>query len=124
MVSFTPRSLYPRGKSPWYPLARRLGLPQSRSGRHGEVKILDPIGIRTPTPRSSTRSQSLYRLSYPGSCCFFTGLHKSTNIIRLCLSHVFMLVSCLVYSSTLKVKATSSSETSVDFQRTTRRFIQ
>jgi hypothetical protein len=35
----------------------------------------------------------------------------------------FMLVSCLAYSSTLKMKATCSSETSVDFQRTTQRYI-
>jgi hypothetical protein len=32
MVSFTPRSLYPQGKRPRYPLGRRLGGPQSRSG--------------------------------------------------------------------------------------------
>jgi hypothetical protein len=30
--------LYPQGKSPWYPLDRRLGWPQSRSGRGGEEK--------------------------------------------------------------------------------------
>jgi hypothetical protein len=28
VVSFTPRPLYPQGKSPWYPLDRRLGGPQ------------------------------------------------------------------------------------------------
>jgi hypothetical protein len=33
VVSFTPRPLYPRGNSPRYPLDRRLGKPQSRSGR-------------------------------------------------------------------------------------------
>jgi hypothetical protein len=49
VVSFTPRPLYPR-----YPLDRRLGGPQSQSGRSGEEKILDPIGTRTPTPRSSS----------------------------------------------------------------------
>jgi hypothetical protein len=27
VVSFTPQQLYPRGKSPWYPLDRRLGGP-------------------------------------------------------------------------------------------------
>jgi hypothetical protein len=36
VVSFTPRPLYPQGKSPSYPLDRRLGGPQSRSG-HGSV---------------------------------------------------------------------------------------
>jgi hypothetical protein len=44
----------PPGKSPWYPLDRRLGGPQSQSRRFGEVKILDPAGTRTPIPRSSS----------------------------------------------------------------------
>jgi hypothetical protein len=35
-----------------------------------------------------------------------------------------MLISCLIYSSTLKTEATCSYENSVDFQRTTRRYIQ
>jgi hypothetical protein len=34
-----------------------------------------------------------------------------------------MLVSCLAYSSTLKMEATYTSETSVYFQRTTWRYI-
>jgi len=38
VVSFTPRVLYPQGKSPWYPFDRRLGGHQSRSGRGGEEK--------------------------------------------------------------------------------------
>jgi hypothetical protein len=36
VVSFTPRPLCSQGKSPWCPLNRRLGGPQSRSGRGGE----------------------------------------------------------------------------------------
>jgi hypothetical protein len=39
------------------------------------------------------------------------------------LPPAFTLVSCLAYSSTLKVEAICSSETSVRFQRTTRRYI-
>jgi hypothetical protein len=39
VVSFTPMPLYPRGKSLRYPLDRRLGGPQSRSGRLREEKI-------------------------------------------------------------------------------------
>jgi hypothetical protein len=38
VVSFTPQSLYPQGKSPWYPLDRRLAGPQSSSGHGGEGK--------------------------------------------------------------------------------------
>jgi hypothetical protein len=52
VVSFTPRPLYPRGKILRYSLDRRLGGLQSRSGRHGEIKILAPTGTRTPTPWS------------------------------------------------------------------------
>jgi hypothetical protein len=32
----------PQGKSPWYPLDRRLGGLQSRSGRGGEKKNSQP----------------------------------------------------------------------------------
>jgi hypothetical protein len=41
-----------RGKSYRYPFDRRSAGPQSRSGRYGELKILDPTWSRTPTPRS------------------------------------------------------------------------
>jgi hypothetical protein len=38
VVSFTTWPLYPQGKSPWYPLDRRLGGPRNRSGRGGKAK--------------------------------------------------------------------------------------
>jgi len=37
-----PQPLYPQGKSPWYPLDRRLGGPQSCSGHGGEEKNSQP----------------------------------------------------------------------------------
>jgi hypothetical protein len=43
-----PAALPPRKKHP-LPLGRRSGGLQSRSGRLGEEKILDPTGTRTPT---------------------------------------------------------------------------
>jgi hypothetical protein len=49
-------SALPPGKEPRYPLDRRLGGPQSRSGWHGEVKILTSTGTRTLTPWSSSPS--------------------------------------------------------------------
>jgi hypothetical protein len=58
----------PQGKSPRYSFYKRLGGPQSRSGRYGEVKIVYPTGTRTPAPPGRpARSQSLYRRSYSGS---------------------------------------------------------
>jgi hypothetical protein len=50
VVSFTPLPPYPKGKSPRYPLERRLGGPQSWSGWRGKEKILDPTRNWTPTP--------------------------------------------------------------------------
>jgi len=42
VVSFTPRPLYPQGKSLRYPLDRKLGGPQSLSGRGGEENNFKP----------------------------------------------------------------------------------
>jgi hypothetical protein len=50
MISFPPRPFYPQGKSAWYPLDRRLGELQSRSGRGGEEKISQPSPRRESNP--------------------------------------------------------------------------
>jgi hypothetical protein len=53
----------PQGKSPWYPLDRRLGEPKSRSGHGGEEKnsqslqrlellIIQPVAQRYTTELS------------------------------------------------------------------------
>jgi hypothetical protein len=55
-----------------YQLYKRLGGPQSRSGCCGEVKILDPTGNRTPTPRSP----SPYPVAIPAQ----QHAHKNINI--------------------------------------------
>jgi hypothetical protein len=59
VVSFTPRLLYPRGKSPRCSLDRKLGGPQSCPRRYGEVKILEFARTRTPPLSHSVHSQSL-----------------------------------------------------------------
>jgi hypothetical protein len=77
VVSFMLQSFYPRGKSPWYRLHRRLCWPQSRSGRCGvKKKSLIPAGSQTPV-----RSPSLRQLSYPGS-------YSIRERIYLLLSHI------------------------------------
>jgi hypothetical protein len=46
-----PWLLYSQGKSPWYPLNRRLDEPQSHSGCSGEGKNFQPLlelNPRTP----------------------------------------------------------------------------
>ena len=58
-VSVTLRPLFTPGKT-LYPLYRRLGGPQDRSGQVRKISL--PTGIRSPD--HPARSQSLYRLSY------------------------------------------------------------
>jgi hypothetical protein len=66
-VEDVPAALPPGKDSPArYPLDRRLGGPQSRSGRYGEEKS---CLCQESNPGSPARSLSLYRLSYPGSIC-------------------------------------------------------
>jgi len=71
--SFTSRPLYTNGKSSWYPLDRRLGGRQSRSGRGGEEKnsqllpglkppIIQPVAQRYNTDISYSKRR------YPVIC--------------------------------------------------------
>jgi hypothetical protein len=60
VVSLMPRPLYPRGKSPRYPLNRWLGGPQSRSGRDREVKILTLPRLELRPPSVVQPVASLY----------------------------------------------------------------
>jgi hypothetical protein len=58
-----PGRFYTQRKSPLYPLDRRLGGPQSRSGRGSEEKKSKSLpGIEFRSSCRSARSQSLYRL--------------------------------------------------------------
>jgi hypothetical protein len=64
VISFTPRPLHPQGKCPWYPLDRRLGGPQSRSGRGVKGRNSQPpAGTRTPPHQA--RSPALYQWTIP-----------------------------------------------------------
>jgi hypothetical protein len=65
-----PAALYPWGKNPRYPLNRRLGGPQSRSGRRGQKKNLPLSGIepRTSIARSSSpQSDTAWATAAPGA---------------------------------------------------------
>jgi hypothetical protein len=73
VVNFTPRPLYPRGKSPQYPLYTKLCGPQNQSGRRGEKTILDPTGTRT-----QTQSFSPYPVAIPTALCWLSLLFHTT----------------------------------------------
>jgi hypothetical protein len=47
VASFMPQQLYHHRNSPWYPLDRRMGGPQSQSGHSGEEKNSQPpLGLK------------------------------------------------------------------------------
>jgi hypothetical protein len=77
VVSFTPRPLYSQGNILRYPLDRKLGGPQSRSGWGGEeINSHPPVGIRTPD--HPARSPALYHGAIPAtvSCVVGGGGYK------------------------------------------------
>jgi hypothetical protein len=58
----------PQGKSPWYPLGRRLGGPQLRSGRGGEEENSQPLPGLEPSiiqPVIQRYTTELSRLRMP-----------------------------------------------------------
>jgi hypothetical protein len=62
---------YFQGRSLWYPLDRRLGGPQSRSGRGGEEKNsqvrprLEPPIIQSVAQSYTTEPSRLVMMTYP-----------------------------------------------------------
>jgi hypothetical protein len=63
----------------------------------------------------------IFRLNFQGR---EISLARNQRESRPCLPPTLTLVCCSAYSSTLKIEAKCSSELSIDFQRTTRRYIQ
>ena len=105
------RSL-PPGKTR-YPLYRRLGGPQ---GRSGQVRKISPLtGIRSPD--RSARSQSLYRLSCPGpqSTVSFIPtvslkLEKFRILFTKCNDRIYML---LRINTSFSLQRTRSNRTTL-----------
>jgi hypothetical protein len=64
LVSFTPLPLYPRGKSPRYPLDRRLWGPRAGMNDAENIKFLTLPGLELRPLGRPARCQSLYRLRY------------------------------------------------------------
>jgi hypothetical protein len=103
MVSFTPRPLYPKRKNPLYPLVR--GWMASRGSLDAAEKRKISCHCRKSNSGCPARSQSLHRLSYPGSPCIF---------VERRYFHVPK------HDPTLKMEATCSFETFVSTYKSVR----
>jgi hypothetical protein len=125
MVSFTYRPSNAWGTTPRYPLDRKLGGPQSRSGHSGgeETKILAAAGERTPVTQPV--AQSLHWLSYLCSwsqVCFILQLssHQVILIFQLTnkaeipdfasVSRKDLLAASLIFSICWSMKANCTSD--------------
>jgi hypothetical protein len=82
VVSFATQPLYPQGKNPWYPLDKRLGELQRRSGRGGEEKNSQPLpGLELPIiqPVAQRYTTELSRLL---SCCLLVLSYELVVILN------------------------------------------
>jgi hypothetical protein len=77
VVSFTPPSLYPHCKSPWFPLERRLGgPPEPFWTRWWREKFPAFAGIRSPD--HPARSPELYRWAILAPHCHCSFFYATT----------------------------------------------
>jgi hypothetical protein len=70
--------------SPWYPLDKRLGGPQSRSGCGGEEKNFQPLPGLEP-PDHPARNSALYRWAIPAApfLLYDTSNHVQVGLLLL-----------------------------------------
>jgi hypothetical protein len=107
-------SALPPGKSPLYALYRRLGGPQSRSGRLEKWKSLTLPGLEIRPLRRSVHSQSLYRLQYPGCRTINSGNIYYSDLKLSVIQHIFQNVkdldtrNCICLFHCMVVKYSSS----------------
>jgi hypothetical protein len=95
VVSLTVLLLYPQGKSPRYPLHRRFGGPQNRSGRNGEVEILGPAATRILTPRFTNLEPDAIPTALPRLLVF--GVWNKTSVCGWGRWNVWTRGKSLVY---------------------------
>jgi hypothetical protein len=96
VVGFMPQLLYPQGKSPWHPLDRRLGGPQSWSGHGGEEKNSQPVpGLAPPTIQPIAQPYIIELSWLPALfCCGENSLiiYKTSFSLKLLATH--QTISC------------------------------
>jgi hypothetical protein len=91
VVGFRLRAFYPQGKNSWYPLDRRLGERQSRSGRGGEEKNSQPVPALEPPiiqPVAQRYTTELSRL-------LMVRINEGLKITKkVCGKHVHFVLYC------------------------------
>jgi hypothetical protein len=100
-----------------------MALSNHKFTNYHNVKSSIFWGIMLCSPlKIDRRFGGTYRLFLQGRRISQRGNQNVVNVALL--ATCFTLLSCLSYSSTLKMEALCSSETSIEFQRTTWRYIR
>jgi len=106
-VSFTPRTLYSRVRSPWCLLNRRLGGPRNWSERFGEKKTCCPCWKSNLDFSQSSSVWPSHYYGYYGFLmkeCMYSYCCLCILIVRPCirnLVYVFLLLSMYSYCSSM-----------------------
>jgi hypothetical protein len=79
------------GERPRYPLDRRLGGPQSRSGRRGEEKIVAPTGTQTRLLGHPASRYTDYAIPacFPLGCSF---VYSDLRILDIIVFYLFKFI--------------------------------
>jgi hypothetical protein len=107
VVSFTSRPFYPQGKSRFYPLDRRLGGPQSQSGRGGEEKNSHPLpGLESPIIHlvAQRYTTELSRLGYKEDKGFLDQL-KDCQFLKKYSAPWSSLIKCISCSCSIQISS-------------------
>jgi hypothetical protein len=111
VVSYTPLLLYPWGKSPRYPLDRRLGGPQNQSGRCGEEKsctvgnwtrTIQPVAHRYTDSHPQAWQDNMWTQLQDSAVLFLEAL-KLPPPIQMSPLSTDSLVSCISLQNVKKV---------------------
>jgi hypothetical protein len=122
VVSFTPRPLYPQGKSSRYPLDRRLGGPQSRFGQGVEEKNFQPPpGIEPYNPDRPVRSLVVIPTKLSRLWFYVILNYSLTYLLTYLLTH--SLTHSMVQDIIWKADSHSACQKISCFLYGTRRFI-
>jgi hypothetical protein len=99
VVSVTPRPLFAPEKGPPGPIVQKDGWASEPVWTQGlKEKSFAPAGDRTPIARSSSPSQTVYWLSYPGFCFYHTENAELPQAMILCCSlHNLLCVIAVVH---------------------------
>jgi hypothetical protein len=98
VVSFTPRPLYTQGKSPCYPLDRRLGGPQNRYWTRW-WREKSPVPVETRTPDHSARSPALYHWAIQAPHFTENNKNDMENVMKGFTSKTIRIVRAVIAQS-------------------------